>query len=81
MLYLSQFIYYAIPAAAIVFFFVSLFRFLSAKKKNRLEPGSVSRESMRLRTIMLILSSVIAGVLLAVVIGIVLLMMMAVAYM
>jgi len=81
MLYLMEFLYFAIPVAAIIFFVVSLCLYLSAKKQNKLQPGSVSAQTLRSRKIMLIVSSVIAGVLAVVVFAFVALMFMAVAFM
>ena len=81
MLYFVQFLYFAIPVVAILFFIVSLCLFLSAKKQNKLQPGSVSDQALRKRKIMLIVSSVIAGVLAAIVIAFIALLYMAVAFM
>lgn len=81
MLYFIQFLYFAIPVAAILFFIVSLCLFLSARKQNKQQPGSVSAQTLRKRKIMLIVSSVIAGVLAAIVIVFIALLYMAVAFM
>ena len=81
MLYFIQFLYFAIPVAAILFFIVSLCLFLSARKQNKFQPGSVSAQTLRKRKIMLIVSSVIAGVLAAIVIAFIALLYMAVAFM
>lgn len=81
MLYFIQFLYFAIPVAAILFFIVSLCLFFSARKQNKLQPGSVSAQTLRKRKIMLIVSSVIAGVLAAIVIAFIALLYMAVAFM
>ena len=81
MLYFVQFLYFAIPVAAILFFIVSLCLFLSARKQNKLQPSSVSDQALRKRKIMLIVSSVIAGVLAAIVIAFIALLYMAVAFM
>lgn len=81
MLYLMEFLYFAIPAAAIIFFVVSLCLYLAAKKQNKRQPGSVSLQTLKSRKIMLIVSSVIAGVLAAIVIAFIALMFMAVAFM
>ena len=77
MLYLIQFLYYAIPVAAVAFFVVSLCRFLSARKRNRIQPGSVSPKEMNTLKWMLIVSAVIAGI----VIAFMFLLFMAVAFM
>lgn len=81
MLYFVQFLYFAIPVAAILFFIVSLCLFLSARKQNKQQPGSVSAQTLKKRKIMLIVSSVIAGVLAAIVIAFIALLYMAVAFM
>ena len=81
MLYLMEFLYFAIPVAAIIFFVVSLCLYLSAKKQNKLQPGSVSTQTLRSRKTMLIVSSVIAGVLVVVFLAFVALLFMAVAFM
>ena len=81
MLYFIQFLYFAIPVAAILFFIVSLCLFLSARKQNKQQPGSVSAQTLRKRKIMLIVSSVIAGVLVVVFLAFVALLFMAVAFM
>ena len=81
MLYLMEFLYFAIPVAAIIFFVVSLCLYLSAKKQNKLQPGSVSTQTLISRKTMLIVSSVIAGVLVVVFLAFVALLFMAVAFM
>lgn len=81
MLYLMEFLYFAIPVAAIIFFVVSLCLYFSAKKQNKLQPGSVSAQTLRSRKTMLIVSSVIAGVLVVVFLAFVALLFMAVAFM
>ena len=81
MLYLMEFLYFAIPVAAIIFFVVSLCLYFSAKKQNKLQPGSVSTQTLRSRKTMLIVSSVIASVLVVVFLAFVALLFMAVAFM
>lgn len=81
MLYLVEFLYFVIPFAAIIFFVVSLCQYLSAKKQNKRQPGSVSPQTLKNRKILLIVSSVIAGVLVAILITFVALLFMAVAFM
>lgn len=70
-----------IPAGALVFFGISLVRYLDAKRQNKQAPDTFSPEDIRRRLISLIVSSVILGVLAAVVIGFIALMFMAVAFM
>ena len=75
------FLFFAIPTLAVIAFGVSLYRYLSAKKKNKLFPGTVSAEEMSKRKKALIVFAVIAGILTAVVIGIIVLLFTAVAFM
>jgi len=79
--YVISILYYLIPASALVFFIVSLVRFVYARRKNKRSPGTYSEEAMKSRKICLIVSSVIAGILAAVVLGFIGLLMMAVAFM
>lgn len=82
MLVLVQILFlYFVPAAAIAFFIVSLCLYISARRKNKAQPGSISLQTLNTRKIMLIISSVIFGVLALVVIGFIALMFMAVAFM
>jgi len=74
-------LFYAIPAGVLAFFIISLARYLTAKHKNKQVPNSYSPEDIRRRLIMLIVSSIMLGVLVAVIIGIIALMFMAVAFM
>lgn len=69
----TTFSFYAIPIAAIVFFIVSLILYFSAKNKNKQAPGTYSESQMKNRKTLLTISSAIAGVLAAVVIGLALL--------
>ncbi|MBQ2767722.1 MAG: hypothetical protein IJF49_06560 [Clostridia bacterium] len=78
---LTQLAFYGIPAAAILFFAVSLVRYCTAKKQNKRVPNSISAEELRSRRLMLIISSVIAGLLAAVVIAFTVLLFVAVAFM
>ncbi len=78
---LQEYIFYAIPILAAVFFAVSLCAFCSARFKNKKVPGTYSEKQMWVRTVLLIISSVIFGALLLVVLGLAFLLMMAVAFM
>ena len=64
-----------LPIAAIIFFIVSLVRFLSGKKS-----GCDTRE-MKRRKILLVVSSIIMAVLVASIIGMIALLYMAIAFM
>ena len=64
-----------LPAGAIVFFIVSLVRFLAGRKNG------CEAQEMKRRKILLVVSSVIMGVLVASLFGIIALLYMAIAYM
>lgn len=70
-----------IPIALLALFFVSLFRYVSAKRKNKQLPGSFSDAEMTKRLIILIVLSVIVVSLIVIVVGLTALVYMAVAYM
>ncbi len=74
-------LFFSIPAILIVLFGVSLYRYFSAKKQNKATPGTYSLEEMAKRKLMLIISSVMAGILAVVVLGFIGFMFMAVAFM
>ena len=73
--------FFAIPIILIALFGVSLYRYISAKKQNKMAPGTFSDAEIKKRRIMLIVLSVIAGALAVIVIGFIALMFMAVAFM
>lgn len=81
MLYLLNALYFLIPAAAILFFAISLGMYLYARHKNKRGPGTYTEGQIKTRLICLIISSVIAGILALVVIVFMLLLFMAVAFM
>ena len=64
-----------LPIGAIVFFIVSLVRYLFGRK------NSCETQEMKRRKILLVISFVIMGVLVASIIGIIALLYMAIAYM
>lgn len=72
---------YFIPMAAIVFFFVSLYGYIGAKKQYKAEPTATNEQKKKATKTLLIAASVIMGILLVVVIGFMVLMYTAVAYM
>lgn len=75
------FLYFSIPAITLVLWGVSLYKYLSAKKANKKAPGTISEDELKRRKTMLIVTSVIAAVLVAVIIGFIGLLFLAVAYM
>ena len=79
--YIISYLYYIIPAAAVLLFGISLFRYCYAKHKNKRTPGTYREEQMKSWKIFLIVSSVIAGILAVVVLAFIGLLMMAVAFM
>ncbi len=81
LLYVIDALFYLIPIGAIVFFCVSLIRFISARRKNKRIPGSYSEKQMMTRFILMIVSSVIVGIMLVSAIALVLLLFAALAYM
>ena len=73
--------FFGMPLFTTVWFVVSLCRYLSAKKKNKQNPGTVPQKELRSRKILLILTAVLAGVFLAILLGLIAMAYMAVAYM
>ena len=81
MIYLTETILLLIPTGALVGFFVSLFMYLYAKRKNKRVPGSYSERQMRNKGYILGVFSVIAGAMLIAIIALVILLYTAVAFM
>ncbi|MBQ6706131.1 MAG: hypothetical protein IJN07_01290 [Clostridia bacterium] len=79
--FLYDLFYLGTPVAVLVLFVISLCRYLSAKKRNKAEPGRVSDADLKKRRIMLIVTAALLGVLVAIVIALAVLLSMAVAYM
>ena len=79
--FLLRSLIYIIPISAIVLFIVSLCDYFDAKKKYAAEPNDSNEQRKKTAKKVFIVSSVIMGVLLAVVLGFMALMFMAVAYM
>ncbi len=76
--------FFGLPLAAIVFFAVSLVRYLQAKIQNKKsgEPFSVySRDEVVKRLTLLIISVIVAVLVTAVITGVILLLLNAIAYM
>ncbi|MBQ2325889.1 MAG: hypothetical protein II377_06500 [Clostridia bacterium] len=78
---LTDLIFYGSPIAAIVFFCISLYRYLSGKSKNRLSPNTVSDSEMQNRRYLLIVSAVIAGIIALLAVGFIGLTFLVLAYM
>ena len=69
---------YLIPLSVITFFVVSLCSYISAKNRYNTDPCDFNGQKKQTSKILLIVSSIIMGILLAVVIGFIALMCMAV---
>lgn len=81
MIYLTQAFFWLVPMVAVVGFFVSLFMYFNAKKKNKRAPGTYSEASVKARKTWFIIFSLIAGTMLAAVVALVILLYTAVAFM
>ena len=81
MIYLTETILLLIPTGALAGFFVSLFMYLYAKRKNKRAPGSYSERQMRYKGYILGVFSVIAGAMLIAIAALVILLYTVVAYM
>ena len=73
--------FYAAPLAAIILSAVCLYRFSSAKKRNRLTPGSVPEETVKKLKTNYIISAVVATAFAAAFIVIMIMIISSVAYM
>ena len=71
----------SIPVTTVAFFIVSLVLFCLAKSKNKKHPGSFSKEQVKLRLILLIVSSAIIATLLFAILVLYLLALSIVAFM
>ena len=81
MIYLTETILLLIPRGALAGFFVSLFMYLYAKRKNKRVPGSYSERQMRNKGYILGVFSVIAGAMVVAILALVILLYTAVAFM
>jgi len=79
--YIMTFCFLAIPILLIVFWCISLRRYLSAKKRNKVTPDAFSAEGMKQCKTSLINMSIIAGAILAVFLGIIITFGLAIAHM
>ncbi len=78
---LIDILFFAIPIIIFAFLGISIYRYASAVRKNAKIPDSFSQSEITKRKIILIVSAIIAGVFLAVVVGFIVLIYLAVAYM
>jgi len=79
--YMAPILFYGVPVLAVLFFAVSLFLYCHGRHRNKVRPGSVPADTMRIRKIVFIVSAVIAGIFVMVVLGFAALLLMAVAFM
>ena len=79
--FIAAYAYFILPPASVVFFIVSLIQYLVLRTKSKREAGSVSEAKLKNAKICLIVSAVIAGVLVVVVVGFIVMLMSAIAYM
>jgi hypothetical protein len=81
MIYITQAFFWLVPLAALVGFIVTLCMYLSAKRKNKREPGSIGECVLRARKNAFIVCSVVFGLVVAMIAALVIMLYMAVAYM
>ncbi len=73
------YIFLGLTAAALVFFIVSLIEFIFARRQAK--AGDITPHALKSKRLRMILSAAVAGVLLTVVVGFMILIVMALAYM
>ena len=79
--YLIQFLTYALPAAAVVLFVISLVRYIRARRANRRAPDTYNKWQMTSRLVWLVVTGAITGTMVLMIVSFVLLLMTAVAFM
>ena len=80
-LFLLFLLYFCGPVSAVIFFTVSLVKFISGKAQNKKIPNSVHPNKMYVRKICLIISSIILGFFVAALIAIIILFSGAISFM
>jgi len=80
-LYLIPIIFFGLPAIMLVLFAVGLILYLTAKHRNKRNPGTYTDRQMKARFIFTVVTGIIAAVMAASVIGIMVLLFTAVAFM
>ncbi len=78
---LSDYIFIVIPAIVFILFIACLVSYISALRANKKKPDSFAAEQIKLRKTACIVTGIIAGIMLAVIIGILILFAMVIAYM
>ena len=81
MIYLTQAFFWLVPTAALVGFIVTLCVYISSKRKNNREPGSIGECVLKARRNAFIVCSVVFGLVVAMIAALVILLYMAVAFM
>ncbi len=79
--YLIYIAIFAIPIMTVVFFIISLKRYLKARNANKNAPDTFSVELMKERKINLIIASILMGLFITVTVCLIILIPAAVAYM
>ena len=79
--YVFYVLFFALPFLTVGFFGISLFRYLCAKKANKKNPDTFSSDEIKKRKLLFIISTVVMGVFVTVVVGVIVLLCMAIAYM
>ena len=74
-------LFFSIPIASIIMLIISIYRYISAKKRNKAVPNTYSEKDIKARKIMMIIMLIIVGVLATIVVGFILLLYSALAYM
>lgn len=80
-LFLFGVIFYILPITLIALFGVSLYRYIYAKKQNKIAPCTFCDDEVKKRKISLIVFSVLAGAFIAIFIGLIALMLTSISYM
>lgn len=81
MAYIFSILLYMIPLLFFAFFIISLVMYIKTIKQNKKCPDSTLQAKITTWRVLLIVSSVLAGIMLAIVIAIIALMYMVIAYM
>ncbi len=74
-------LFFTIPVVLLTFWGISIYRYVSAKKRNSKDPETFSPSEMKTRKIVLIIASILAGVFIVIVIGFIVLLFSAIAFM
>ncbi len=80
-IWMIDILFFVLPMILIVSLGISIYQYVSAKKKNAKEPDTFSFSEIKTRKIVMIILSILTGLFLTVVIGIIALMFLAVAFM